>query len=252
MKLRVLGCYGGLTENYSVTSFLINDHILLDAGAVASSLSLEEQGRIDAAIISHSHLDHCAGITFLTDNIFADARTPLRIIATVETAHAIQSHLLNGTMWPDFTTIVGMNSSIATIETLEASKPKTVDELTVLPFSVEHTVPTVGFVISDEKGSILYSADTSELGPVIRQATKAKNLKLVIVEASFPNDLCALAEMTGHLVPDRLTPLVSALGRDVPIRLFHMKPRYIARIEKDVLGLSGDIALLKQGEVLDL
>ena len=251
MKLRVLGCYGGVTKDHRVTGFLINDHILLDAGSVPESLLLSEQRRIDAAIISHSHLDHCAGLVFLTDNIFADAKAPLRIIATAATSKAIQSHLLNGTMWPDFTVIKSTSSSVATLETLEPGKPKKVGELVVTPFSVEHTVETVGFVVSDGKVAMLYSADTRDLMSVIRQVEKTDKLKLAILEASFPNDLRGLAEKTGHLVPEQLAPLVAALSPDIPIRLFHMKPRYVEQIESDAASLGGNVTLLSQGEVIE-
>ena len=251
MKLRVLGCYGGVTQDHKVTGFLINDHVLIDAGSVSASLSLDEQRRIDAAIISHSHLDHCAGLVFLTDNIFADAKAPLRIIATAETAQAIQTHLLNGTMWPDFTVIRRTGSSVVTLEMLEPEKPKTVNDLIVTPFSVEHTVETVGFVVSDGTVAVIYSADTCDLGPVIRQAEKIDNLKLAILEASFPNALRELARTTGHLVPEQLAPLVATLGANVPIRLFHMKPRYIEQIARDAASLPGDVALLSQGEVIE-
>lgn len=251
MKLRVLGCYGGVTQDHRVTGFLINDHILLDAGTVPASLRLDEQRRIDAAIISHSHLDHCAGLAFLADNIFVDAKAPVRIIATPSTAEAIQNHLLNGTMWPDFTTITRTGRSVATIEMLEVGKRREVDELVITSFSVEHTVETVGFVVSDKRGAILYSADTSDLAPVVRQIEEVDNLKLVILEASFPNDLRELARKTGHLVPEQIEPLATLLGTSVPIRLFHMKPRYVEQIERDAASLDGDVALLRQGEVIE-
>ncbi len=252
MKLRVLGCYGGVTQYHWVTGFLHNDHILLDAGSAAVSLPLDAQRRIDAAVISHSHLDHCASLAFLTDNIFADAKAPLRIIATSETAAAIQRHLLNGTMWPDFTAIKRTGSSVATIETLRPGEPKSVGELVVTPFSVEHSVPTVGFVISEGENAMLYSADTRDVGPIMQRARETENLKLMLIEASFPNKLRELANKTGHLVPEQLEVLVSLVGKDVPIRLFHMKPRYVERIARDAAGLGGDVALLEQGAVIEL
>jgi len=249
MKLHVLGCYGGVTQYHRVTGFLLNEHILLDPGSAAESLPLEAQRRIDAAIISHSHLDHCASLAFLADNIFADAKTPIRIIATSETAAAIQSHLLNGTMWPDFTAIKRTGSSVAVIEHIRPGQPKRVGELVVTPFSVEHSVPTVGFVISEGQNSMLYSADTSDLGPIVQRASETDNLKLVLVEASFPNKLRELARKTGHLVPEQLEALVSLVG--VPVRLFHMKPRYVEQIATDAAALGGDVALLEQGEVIE-
>ncbi|MCD6326089.1 3',5'-cyclic-nucleotide phosphodiesterase [bacterium] len=252
MKIRVLGCYGGVTRDHRVTGFLINDHILLDPGTVADPLTLEEQNLIDVAIISHSHLDHCAGIAFLADNIFAQADRGVRIIAMPKTAEAIQKHLLNGTMWPDFTSIANEVSSIAAIETLSVNKAKPVEELVITPFPAEHTVPTVGFVIADEGGALLYSADTSDITAAVDASTGVENLRLAIVEASFPNRMRELARKTGHLVPEMCSPLVKALGNKVPIRLFHMKPRYVDEIRSDAASLDGDVALLSEGEVLQV
>ncbi|MBN1592574.1 MAG: 3',5'-cyclic-nucleotide phosphodiesterase [Candidatus Coatesbacteria bacterium] len=250
MKLRVLGCYGGVTQDHRVTGFLINDHILLEGGTVPAALLLSEQRQIDAAIVSHSHLDHCAGLAFLADNIFADTKAPVRIIATQETAQAIQNHLFNGTVWPDFTTITRIGKSVTTFEVLEVENWIDVDELKVKAFYVEHTVETVGFLVSDRTGTLLYSADTSDLTPVINQIGQVEDLRLAIVESSFPNSFRDLAQRTGHLVPEQIRELSAHLGSDVPIRLFHMKPRYVEQIERDVASLDGDVALLRQGEII--
>jgi len=46
MKIRILGCYGGQLLGFHLTSFLINDTILLDAGSPTEALTLEEQTKI--------------------------------------------------------------------------------------------------------------------------------------------------------------------------------------------------------------
>ena len=51
MKIRVLGCHGSELPGHNPTAFLINDSILLDAGAVTSALTLEEQLKIKAILI---------------------------------------------------------------------------------------------------------------------------------------------------------------------------------------------------------
>jgi hypothetical protein len=42
MEIKILGCYGGNAPGYYLTSFLINNKILVDAGAVTSSLTIKE------------------------------------------------------------------------------------------------------------------------------------------------------------------------------------------------------------------
>ena len=62
MKIRVLGAYGaeGLAQRPS--AFLINDSLLIDGGTVGAALSSTEQVQIEHALVSHSHLDHVAGL----------------------------------------------------------------------------------------------------------------------------------------------------------------------------------------------
>ena len=64
MKIRVLGCDGGELKGYFPVAFLINDHLLFEAGSVTSKLSLQEQLKIKEIIISHSHLDHIKDLCF--------------------------------------------------------------------------------------------------------------------------------------------------------------------------------------------
>ncbi|PJC70824.1 MAG: MBL fold metallo-hydrolase, partial [Zetaproteobacteria bacterium CG_4_8_14_3_um_filter_59_5] len=68
MKIKVLGCYGGQLLGFHLTSFLINDSILLDAGSPTEALDLEDQFAIRHIFISHTHLDHIKDIAFLADN----------------------------------------------------------------------------------------------------------------------------------------------------------------------------------------
>jgi len=70
MKIKILGGHGGLARGFSTTSFLIDDELLIDAGSVASTLSVEEQSKINHILISHSHLDHIKDLAFICDNCF--------------------------------------------------------------------------------------------------------------------------------------------------------------------------------------
>ena len=78
MKIRVLGAYGaeGLAQRPS--AFLVNDTILIDGGTVGGALASSEQIVIEHALISHSHLDHIAGLAFLTETLaLCEAPKPL-------------------------------------------------------------------------------------------------------------------------------------------------------------------------------
>ena len=43
--------------------------MLIDGGTVSGALSVPEQLEIEYALISHSHLDHIAGLGYLTETL---------------------------------------------------------------------------------------------------------------------------------------------------------------------------------------
>ncbi|MGB8857237.1 MAG: MBL fold metallo-hydrolase, partial [Burkholderiales bacterium] len=67
MKLKILGCSGGIGGDMRTTSLLIDDDILIDAGTGVGDLSLDDLVRINHIFITHSHLDHVACIPLLVD-----------------------------------------------------------------------------------------------------------------------------------------------------------------------------------------
>ena len=69
MKLRVLGCSGGIGGSLHTTSFLLDQDILIDAGTGVGELSLTELEAVDHIFVTHSHLDHITSIPFLVDSV---------------------------------------------------------------------------------------------------------------------------------------------------------------------------------------
>ena len=54
MKVRVLGCSGGIGARARTTSFLLDDDILIDAGTGVEDLSVAELAAIDHVFLTHS------------------------------------------------------------------------------------------------------------------------------------------------------------------------------------------------------
>jgi ribonuclease BN (tRNA processing enzyme) len=105
MRIRVLGCHGGETPKHRTTSFLIDERITIDAGAVCRSLTLDEQVKIDHMLISHSHMDHVKDLALLADQIIGRRQTPVMLHCGPETAETLRSSYFNNFLWPDFTRI---------------------------------------------------------------------------------------------------------------------------------------------------
>src|SRR5436190_13023225 len=105
MKIRVLGCSGGIGGGLRTTALLVDDDILVDAGTGVGDLSLEALAKIDHIFVSHSHLDHVASIPFLVDTVGWMRGHPIVVHGLRETLDILREHLFNWKLWPDFTRI---------------------------------------------------------------------------------------------------------------------------------------------------
>src|SRR5687767_8732200 len=93
MKLRVLGCSGGIGGDLRTTSLLI-DHIF----------------------VTHSHMDHVGSIPFIVDTVGWMRNRPLTVHATEETLAILKSHLFNWKLWPDFSQIPDAQNPVMRFE----------------------------------------------------------------------------------------------------------------------------------------
>jgi 3',5'-cyclic-nucleotide phosphodiesterase len=105
MKLRVLGCSGGIGARARTTSFLVDADILLDAGTGVEDLSVDELAAIDHVFVTHSHLDHICALPLLVDSVGGLRERPITVHALPETIEALRTHIFNWVIWPDFTEI---------------------------------------------------------------------------------------------------------------------------------------------------
>src|SRR6266704_2982841 len=106
MKLRILGCSGGIGGRHlRTTSMLLDSDILIDAGTGVADLSLTELSLIDHVLLTHSHLDHIASIPFMVDTVGGMRNQPLTLWADPGTLEILPSHIFNWSIWPDFAQI---------------------------------------------------------------------------------------------------------------------------------------------------
>ena len=251
MKVKVLGCSGSESIGHMPPGFLVNDRVMLDAGTVSAALSVEAQSRITDIFISHTHLDHIKGLLFLADNIIGRIKQPVNIRAIPKVIGAVKKHLMNDVIWPDFTKIPTPAAPVLAYKPFETGKSVSAAGLRIKAIPMNHPVPAVGFLVSDGRSSFLYSADTGPNEKLWAEAKKAKNLKGIIVDTSFPNSMDFVAGLSGHFTPAQLhADLRSAkVGNDVPIYIYHIKPVHKRRVIRE-LGALGrtNVKVMQEGK----
>jgi ribonuclease BN (tRNA processing enzyme) len=240
MKIRVLGAYGaeGLAQRPS--AFLVNDRVLIDGGTVGGALASPEQIVIEHALVSHSHLDHIAGLAFLTETLaLCEAGTPLTISSLDPVVAALRTSIFNDIVWPDFTKLPRPEAPVLKFRPLKEDVEQPVGDLWVTPVAVNHTVPTSGFIVHDGTSGMIYSGDTGPTEALWQAARGMPGLGAVILECAFPNRLSALAEVARHMTPELIRRELDKMPADVPVLIFHVKPQFYDEIGEELGAVSG-------------
>ena len=225
MRLRVLGCSGGIGGRHlRTTSFLVDGDVLIDAGTGVGDLTLAELSQIDHVFVTHSHLDHVGSIPFMVDTVGGMRSRPLIVHATQPTIEILRNHLFNWSIWPDFAEIPSPQAPFLRYEEIELGKPVTLAGRRFTPIPARHTVPAVGYHLDSGAASLVFTGDTGPNDALWQTVNRIANLKFLIIETAFSNKERQLAEVSRHLCPQMLAEELGKLERNAEIYITHLKP----------------------------
>ncbi len=257
MELHVLGAAGGEMSGFKPSSFLLDQHLLLDAGSVCSALSLDELSTIDHILISHSHLDHVKDLGLLSDLLTGRRDRPVYVYSTATVLHALQTHYFNNSIWPDFTKIPNQESPVIKLVEIQPQQPFQLGDYTITAIPVNHTVETHGFLVVKDGKSLLYSADTGPTDLLWAYANQAPNLQGIILDVAFPNRMQFLADLAKHLSPQGAEEEIKKLTNPrTPIFFFHLKPGFYDELKQEIgsslLAQHPERRILRSGDRISL
>jgi ribonuclease BN (tRNA processing enzyme) len=250
MKVRVLGGHGSRTPDHHASGFLVNDGLLLDAGTVASLLSIPEQLAINDVLLTHVHWDHIAELPFLIENVFAQRTTPLRIWAPAPVLEALRAHLFNDVLWPDLSRLPSAAAPVIALCPLVEGATTEIAGLQVAWVQTSHPIFTAGYLLADTDAALLFSGDTREGSSLWDLCSHWPSLQGVFIETSFPDRLQPLASVVGHLTPSMLCQELTRFSRpEIPVKVFHMKPQFLDEVVAELEALKdGRLQILSGGE----
>jgi ribonuclease BN (tRNA processing enzyme) len=224
MKLRVLGCSGGIGGNQRTTSFLLDQDVLIDAGTGVSELSLAELSVIDHIFITHSHLDHIACIPMMIDSVWLMRNRPITIYAIDETLEILKQHIFNWKIWPDFSQIPNVQHPSMCYQSIQLGEVVELNGRRITAIPANHVVPAVGFHLDSGKASLVYTGDTTTNDALWAVVNKIENLRYLIIESAFSNHERDLAVLSKHLCPDLLDAEMTKFKRRAELYITHLKP----------------------------
>lgn len=254
MKLRVLGCSGGVGNALRTTSLLIDDDILIDAGSGVGELSLEELRKIRHVFLTHSHLDHFSFLPLLVDSIFPSISEAVTVHAQPVTLEALKTHVFNWTIWPDFSQLPTPTNPVMRYAPLNPGEVLEFAGRRFEMIEVKHIVPGVGYRVACPSGVFAFSGDTSTNDSFWQALNAHERLDLLLVEAAFSNIDEDLSRKAGHYTPRLLSEDLKKLKHTPAVHISHTKPGQEALILGECRQAITDreINSLTSGQVFDL
>lgn len=255
MRLRILGCSGGIGGRHLRTTSMLLDHdVLIDAGTGVSDLSLTELSLIDHIFVTHSHLDHITSIAFMVDTVGGMRANPVTVYAQPATIEILRNHIFNWSIWPDFTKIPTEAAPFMRYEPIQIGQEIEIKGRKITALPAIHSVPAVGFHLDSGRSSLVFSGDTTTNDALWQVVNKIENLKYVIVETAFCNREKDLAVLSKHLCPSMLAEELAKLERSAEIFITHLKPGEIELTMQEVEECAGQFKprMLQNNQVFEL
>ncbi len=254
MEIKILGCSGGRTPDHELTSYLIDDSLLIDTGSAASTMSLELQENLNNIFITHAHLDHIIGIAHIYDNTRNLRVHPLHVYGTEPVLRNIREHLLVPSIMPNYNPKdkgePGINFHPIALEI-----PFRIGNFEVEAYPVNHTPGAVAVRVSDGLHNFMFTGDTGRTDRIWNWIKRKGMVDCLIAEVSFPNKMHELAEVSAHLTCQSLIEsLVKAeIPGDAKVHVVHLKPAFMDELLEEIEGEEDwNLIALKKGDVIRL
>lgn len=234
MKLRVLGCSGGIGGNAHTTSFLVDRDVLIDAGTGVHELSLTELSAIDHIFITHAHLDHIVSIPLLVDSVGFMRERPITVYATAETLDVLRQHIFNWKIWPDFSEIPNAQQPFMRYQAIQVGEVIALQDRKFTALPANHVVPAVGYHLDSGTASLIFSGDTTTNDALWEIVNGVDNLRHLIIETAFSNNEKQLAILSKHLCPSLLVEELAKFKGEAEIFITHLKPGEVELIMREI------------------
>jgi ribonuclease BN (tRNA processing enzyme) len=238
MRIRLLGSSAQDSSRYQyVSSYLINDLVAIDAGCLGFWSTPKKQEAVKHVFLTHAHMDHIASLAIFTENAWTPAGDCPTIYGGRETLDVIQRDIFNDRVWPDFIALSKSMPPFLRVCELQPEVPVKVSGLCITPVSVDHLIPTFGFVVSDGNKAVIFGGDSGPTDRLWEVARNTPGLRAVFLEACFPNSMTGLARASLHLTPEMFAAEVAKLPHGTQVIAVHIKARYREQVIKELSDL---------------
>lgn len=256
MKIKILGAHNTESKVTRLTTLLIDDIMVLDAGGLTSSLLFSAQQKLKAVLLTHQHYDHTRDVLALAMNLYLTG-VNINIYSTLPVYNTLVAHLFDGNLYPNFLELPRDNPTIK-FNVVEPLTTRQIDNYNILAVPVNHSAPTVGYQVTSSDGkTVFYTGDT---GPGLTDCWKQVSPQLLITELTASNRFEKFGRESGHFVPNllkqELIDFRELKGYLPDVVTVHMSPGLEEEIKAEIAvvaeGLGSPIKLGYEGMELSL
>ena len=255
MKVRILGCSGGIGGRHlRTTSILVDSDILIDCGTGVADLSIAELAQIDHVFLTHSHMDHIACLPLMIDTVGDMRNRPLTVHALPATEEILRAHIFNWAIWPDFSEIPSADAPWLRFKSISVGQVVDLNGRRIVPLPVNHTVPAVAYQLDSGVASLVFSGDTGPCSELWQAVNAIDNLKALLIETAFSNRERRVAQASLHLCPSMLLDELRYLQSRPEIYITHLKPGQIELTMEEIEESIGEFLprMLQNNQVFEL
>lgn len=213
--------------------------LILDAGTgIFRARELVCTPHLDI-FLSHAHLDHVFGLTFLFDVLTGRKLERLTVHARSQDIEAIDTHLFCEPLFPVKLSKLNCEFRPYTDGTISVAGGGTLTH-----FPLKHPGGSVGFRIDWPGHSLAYVTDTIA-DPAADYVEQIKGVDLLVHECYFDDSLAQWAEVTGHSCTTPVAKVAVAAGVK-RLLLVHVNP---LGPPEDPIGLDVARAIFPNSEI---
>ncbi len=237
MRIQILPSTVQGTPGHGLTGYVVDGALAVDAGPLGWFGTCAEQAAIRDVLITHSHLDHVAGLPMFLDNVYGLAEVVPTVHAAKPTLDALQADLFGGRLWPDFIGMSQVMAPFVAVRECEPNRPFPCGRYTIIAIPLDHKVPTVAYLVDDGRHAVAVVTDTGPVPAVFEALGKWPRLRAVFLECSFPRRMKDVATASKHLTTAEFAEAVALLPPALPVYAVHIKPRHWDEIVAEVRAL---------------
>lgn len=235
-----------------LSSYVVNRTIAIDAGSLGLYGTIEQQSLVRHIFLTHCHLDHIASLPPFLDAVYDGSGNCVTIHGNAHVLEILRTDVFNNRIYPDFLKISTFRPPYLKLNEVKAGEVISVEGLRVKPVEVDHVVPTLGYVIEDERSQVVFAADSGPTQAIWDVANGSSKPTTVFMECTFPDSLLWLADIAKHLTPSTFAGEMAKVKMGSRFITVHIHPRQRATVTAELQAKAPSAEIGQFATVYDL